>query len=119
MIIDAVALNTLHAIGGNSFVVEMIDTFLAFYPKIMGEARSGLQEGNMEPVIRMGHTLQSSGRNVGAIGLTPLADQIEAAAKRKLIAVLPALLDELDRTYACVRTALEEEKQKRLASPYE
>ena len=62
MIIDAVALNTLHAIGGNSFVVEMIDTFLAFYPKIMGEARSGLQEGNMEPVIRMSHRPDPFGR---------------------------------------------------------
>lgn len=112
-IIDKGALNTLHAIGGNSFVIEMIDVFSDFYLKIVTEARAGLVSGNMEPIIRMGHTLQSSCRNLGAMELASLAARIEAAARGTMVTQLPALLDESDRTFARTKAALDSEKKRR------
>ena len=74
--IDDKAISALQELGGADFVVQMIDVFLVYVPKVIAEARRGLDRGDLEAVIRMGHSLRSSARNLGAIRMAELAEVI-------------------------------------------
>jgi HPt (histidine-containing phosphotransfer) domain-containing protein len=110
--IDEKAIQVLQELGGASFVAEMIDVFLAFVPKILGEARNSLAEGNLEPVGRLGHTLRSNGRNLGAAKIVELAQSIESACREGRAANLPVLLDQMEQAFFQVKDCLEEIKTK-------
>jgi HPt (histidine-containing phosphotransfer) domain-containing protein len=104
--IDEATIAKLHAIGDESFVVEMIDTMLAFVPRVMSEARAALLAGNLEPVFRMGHSLKSSAQSFGAERMRVLAIDIERRARNGETDALPGLLDEMERVFGNVRTSL-------------
>ena len=108
--IDLKAISALRDLGGDSFVVQMIDLFLVYAPKVIAEARDGLAKGNLEPVVRMGHSLRSSGRNLGAVKLAELAQNVESAGRVGQLSVLPALLDEMEQAFSLSRDCLEELK---------
>jgi HPt (histidine-containing phosphotransfer) domain-containing protein len=105
--IDDKAISDLQALGGARFVVQMIDIFLVYAPKVIAEARSGLARGNLEPVIRMGHSLRSSGRNLGAIRMVELAECIEAAGRAGQLPLLPPLLDQIEQAFLLVKGGFE------------
>jgi HPt (histidine-containing phosphotransfer) domain-containing protein len=106
--IDDKAISALKELGGGSFVVQMIDVFLVYAPKVMAEARAGLARGDMEPLIRMGHSLRSSGRNLGMIRMAELAEKVESAGRSGQLPVLPSLLDELEQVFSLTKQGLEE-----------
>jgi HPt (histidine-containing phosphotransfer) domain-containing protein len=97
-------------IGDMSFVVKMIDIFLAYFPKLFGEAKDGLAKGDLEPVVRMGHSLRTSGRYLGATRIADLAQSVEMAGRAGKIDLLPSLLDQMETAYACVKDSLENRK---------
>jgi HPt (histidine-containing phosphotransfer) domain-containing protein len=97
--IDDKAISNLQELGGGDFVVQMIDIFLVYAPKVIAEARSGLARGDLEPVIRMGHSLRSSGRNLGAIRMADLAERIEKAGRGGELPLLPSLLDQIEQAF--------------------
>jgi len=113
--IDEKALEVLKELGGVSFVVQMIDVFLAYAPKVIGEARNALAEGNLEPVVRMGHSLRSSGRNIGAQKLVELAQTVESVSRAGQLVPLPVLLDNLEEEFLQVKVCLEETKTRLLS----
>jgi len=108
--IDQKAISTLHELGGGSFVVQMIDLFLAYAPKVIAEARVGLAKGDLEPVIRMGHSLRSSGRNLGATYIVDLAQSVETAGRAGKVDLLPSLLDQMEQAFSCAKDCLEARK---------
>lgn len=110
--IDEKAIKALLDLGGASFVVQMIDLFLAYAPKVIAEARGGLARGDLEPVVRMGHSLRSSGRNLGVMKIVELAGAIEVAGRGKEIIRLPALIEGIEQAYTEARLDLETEKAK-------
>jgi HPt (histidine-containing phosphotransfer) domain-containing protein len=104
--IDDAAISKLRSIGDDSFVVEMIDAMVSFVPRMTSEARAGLIAGNVEPVVRMGHSLKSSAQSFGAERMRELAIQIEREARGGRVDALSELLDEMDRVFGGVRGAL-------------
>lgn len=108
--IDDKAILALKDLGGADFVVQMIDVFLVYAPKVIAEARSGLARGNLEPVIRMGHSLRSSGRNLGATRMVELAEGIESAGRSGQLPLLPALLDQMEQAFSLVKGGFEERR---------
>ena len=108
--IDEKALEVLKELGGVSFVVQMIDVFLAYVPKVLVEARNGLAVGNLEPVVRLGHSLRSSGRNIGAQKIVELAQSVESASRAGQLIPLPVLLDQLEEAFLQAKVCLEETK---------
>jgi HPt (histidine-containing phosphotransfer) domain-containing protein len=110
--IDEKAIAALQELGGEAFVVQMIDLFLAYVPKVLGEARDGLAKGDLEPVVRMGHSLRSSGRNLGATSIADLAQSVETAGRAGKIDLLPSLLDQMEASYVSAKDCLEARKTK-------
>ena len=109
-VIDEVAFNALMILGGKEFVLQMVDTFLAFAPKLIREARVGLGVGDLEPVLRMGHSLHSGGRTMGALRIMDLGSRIEQCARAKRTNELPMLVDEMEQAFILAKPCLEEKK---------
>ncbi|MEI6563020.1 MAG: Hpt domain-containing protein [bacterium] len=109
-IIDEVSFKALIELGGKPFVIEMVDAFLIFAPKVIGEARAGLATGDLEPVIRMGHSLHSNGRTMGVIRMKDLGARIEKAGREKQGSELPSLVDEMELAFIQAKSCLEAKK---------
>lgn len=109
-VIDDSAFKALSELGGKEFLIQMVDTFLVYATKLIGEARHGLAAGDLEPVLRMGHSLHSSGRTMGALRMMDLGERIEKQIRAKRMTELPSLLDEMERAFVEAKTCLEEKK---------
>lgn len=108
--IDQKAIAALQDLGGGMFVAQMIDLFLVYVPKVLAEAREGLAKGDLEPVVRMGHSLRSSGQNVGAVKIAELAQVVESAGRTGQLDLLTGLLDEMEQEFIQAKNCLEEKK---------
>jgi len=109
-IIDDAAFNALVELGGKELVSQMVDLFMGYVPRVIKESRDGMTAGNIEPVMRMGHSLHSSGRNLGVIRMKELGFRIEMASREKRVAELPFLVNEMERVFEQAKPCLEEKK---------
>ena len=64
--LDGAALDSLRELGGDDFLAEVIDTFLADVPMLLATLRDGLEDGDAAEVRRAAHTLKSNGSTLGA-----------------------------------------------------
>jgi PAS domain S-box-containing protein len=87
-------------------VRELISTFLADAPGLLGTLRSGLEQDEPDEVRRAAHTLKSNGRTFGAASLAALSEELELRAKSKSLSDVSALVTEIEREYARVENAL-------------
>jgi HPt (histidine-containing phosphotransfer) domain-containing protein len=109
--VDVAALDKLRTIGDDAFVVEMINALLSFAPRVLTEARTALEAGNLEPVSRMGHSLKSSARILGADTMREIASRIEKYAREGRTDPLSGLLTEMERAYSEVKVYLMKVKE--------
>jgi PAS domain S-box-containing protein len=94
--------------GGNAEILgELIDTFLANTPHLLAAARAAITAGSCVELIRAAHTLKGSCSNFGAQRLGAACARLEAGAQRGIPADAAALLAEIEREFAVVRSALE------------
>ena len=70
----------------------------------LAEAR---QKNDMQSVRHAVHTLKSSSASIGALRLSRLCAEIEAAVRQETLTGLPTLLDDVDREMAVVLQALQ------------
>ena len=110
--LDPKALAELRTIGGDQFVVEMLEVFLQYAPALLADARAGLAIGDLEPAQRAGHSLKSSASQVGALTVHELALRLERAAVGKQADAIPALLAQIEAACNPVQVCLEEERQR-------
>jgi HPt (histidine-containing phosphotransfer) domain-containing protein len=66
---------------GADFLVELIDVYLDDTPNRLAQLRQAFKGSDHETLTREAHTLKSSSANVGAMSLSALAKEIEAAAR--------------------------------------
>lgn len=112
-VLDPAALERLLRIGGQEFLVEMIELFLEHAPQRLATARAAFEAGETTTLYRAAHSLKSTAGNLGARALQDSAEQAEArAAAEDLEAILP-LLDEMEERYERVRSELESERDRR------
>jgi HPt (histidine-containing phosphotransfer) domain-containing protein len=97
----------LTELGGEEFLIEMIDLFQEQGPQKLQEARTALASGDLRTVNRAAHSLKSSAANLGAERLRMLAARIEKLTTDQIGEGLPQLLDELEQTYGQVKSRLE------------
>ena len=67
---------------GADFLVELIDVYLEDTTSRLDQIRAALAGGDLETLTREAHTLKSSSANVGAMGLSAIAKEIETAARQ-------------------------------------
>ena len=86
--------------GDRSFVVEIIDDYLADSAALLAT----LREASGDDLRRAAHSLKSTSASLGAGRLAALSAQIEQAGAD------PGLIAEAEREHAAVRAGLEEQR---------
>lgn len=112
-VLDPAALERLLRIGGQDFVVEMIELFLEHAPQRLASARAALAENDVKTLYRSAHSLKSTAGNLGARALQNMAAEVEKRSAKEDLEPIPPLLEELERRYERVRTELETERDRR------
>jgi CheY-like chemotaxis protein len=79
--LDPTALTTLRDLGGDEFVTEVIDTFLADTPAEIARLREALASQEAQDLRRAAHTLKSNGATLGATHFAALCQAIEHQAR--------------------------------------
>lgn len=112
-LLDQAALERLHRIGGQDFLVEMIDLFLEHAPQRLATARTAHGDADIGTVYRAAHSVKSTAANLGASALQAAAARVEEEAAAENMVSIAALLDEMNRQYERVRPELEAERDRR------
>lgn len=92
---------------GEDFLVELIDVYLKDTPNRVVQLRRALDGGDNETFVREAHTLKSSSANVGAMGLSALAKEMESAGRSGKIETVAREVTRFEEEFALVKTALE------------
>lgn len=114
--VERAALERLLRIGGQDFLLEMIDLFLENAPHRIRAAQSALESGDAAGVYRAAHSLKSTAANLGARGLQGTAERLEGRAAEGDVEAMPPLVEEIARRYEDVRKRLESERKRRSGS---
>lgn len=108
-ILDPRAIERLEQLAGgdHSFLIEFIDIFLGSAPKMLGELRQSVDQGDAGTLRRVAHTLKSNSASLGATHLSELFKELEHLGKNEELDVAPNKVDVATREFEPVRTALE------------
>lgn len=101
------ALARLHRFGGDDLVRAMSAILLADVPARIAAARAGVRAGDCAAVRLAAHSIRSSCAQFGAVAVSALSADAERAALAEELAVVPALLDDVERSFAAFRGWLE------------
>jgi PAS domain S-box-containing protein len=104
--LDDAALGNLRELGGDEFLGEVIDAFLADAPNLIATLRRSLDEGSVEELRRAAHTLKSNGATLGAEGFAELCRTLEQRAKEGELDGASELVDRIEEAYRPLEEAL-------------
>jgi len=106
--LDTAVLGELRESVGDDpeYLAELMDDFLADAPDQLESLRRAATAGDATTARRAAHTLKGNGRTFGAGELASLCEQAEAAATAGELDSVLARVDEIDREWARVRSAL-------------
>ena len=104
--LDDGALGNLRDLGGDEFLGEVIDAFLADAPELLATLRSSLDTQNSEELRRAAHTLKSNGATLGAEGFAELCRTLEQRAKAGELDGASELVDRIEQEYRPLEEAL-------------
>jgi HPt (histidine-containing phosphotransfer) domain-containing protein len=100
------ALDALREIGGDDFLGDLIDTFLAEAPSQMEAIRGSLQRGDVDELRRTAHTLKSNGATFGGQSFAEACRELEERAKSGDLSGAAELVDRVEAEYTRFEQAL-------------
>jgi CheY-like chemotaxis protein/nitrogen-specific signal transduction histidine kinase len=104
--LDDGALTNLRDLGGDEFLGEVIDAFLADAPGLLATLRQSLEEQRTEELRRAAHTLKSNGATLGAEQFAELCRTLEQRAKEGELEGASGLVDQVEQEYRPLEEAL-------------
>jgi HPt (histidine-containing phosphotransfer) domain-containing protein len=104
--LDDGALQTLRGLGGDQFLDEVIDAFLADAPELVATLRRSLDSRNCEELRRAAHTLKSNGATLGAERFSELCQTLEQQAKSGELDDAAELVERIEQEYRPLEEAL-------------
>jgi len=104
--LDGAALESLRELGGDDFLAEVIDTFLADVGILLATLHHALDEGDAAEVRRMAHTLKSNGATLGATEFAELCRELEHQAKDGRLEDAPGLVARIEEESRSLDQAL-------------
>jgi PAS domain S-box-containing protein len=104
--LDGPAIESLREVGGDDFLAEVIDTFLADAPTLLQAAHRAIAESDDAELRRAAHTLKSNGATLGAAEFAELCRTLEQHAKEGRLAEGPRLLARVEEAYRALADAL-------------
>ncbi len=105
--VDGAALESLRDLGGDDFLAEVIDTFLADVPTLLATLQRALDEGDAGEVRRAAHTLKSNGATLGATEFAELCRGLEQQAKDGRLEDAPGFVARIENERRSLERALE------------
>jgi two-component system sensor histidine kinase/response regulator len=105
--LDPAGLQRLQRLGGDAFVVKMIDLFFSYGAEKVAEAQRALAAGDLTALAKAVHPIKSSAGNVGAARMQALAQRIEELAKQGDVESVKGLVPELVAAFVAVKAELE------------
>jgi HPt (histidine-containing phosphotransfer) domain-containing protein len=100
--LDPAALEGLRELGGDEFVTDLVDTFLADAPPLL----AALRGSDTDEVRRAAHTLKSNGATFGATRFADLCRELEMLARSGDLSGAPDLAARIEAEYALVAEGL-------------
>jgi len=92
---------------GEDFLVELIDVYLNDTPNRLRQLRQAFDGDDTANFVREAHTLKSSSANLGAMGLSALAKEMEFAGRNGEIEKMATEVNHLEEAFAQVKAVLE------------
>ena len=106
--IDQDAIDRLVEWGGDKLLKQMLRLFLDNTPERFEQIESGLAPGgDLDEAHRGAHSLKSSAANLGAMGVSELAAQLESATKSGGLEESKELYTQLQAAYAEAEAVLQ------------
>jgi HPt (histidine-containing phosphotransfer) domain-containing protein len=112
-VLDRTVIATLRELGGEDdpgLFTELVNMFLADTPERLQAMIEALDKRDPTALERAAHALKSSSANLGALGLSGLFREIEAAGREKDLARAASLVErtrpEFERVEAALRSEL-------------
>jgi len=100
-------LRDLDPAGKNHLLDRVLVAFESSVARLGAQLAEARVKNDMQSVRHAVHTLKSSSASIGALRLSRLCAEIEAAVRQEAFAGLPSLLDDVDREMAVVLQALQ------------
>jgi CheY-like chemotaxis protein/HPt (histidine-containing phosphotransfer) domain-containing protein len=107
-LVAGAALESLRELGGDDFLAEVIDTFLADAPALLATLHHALAEGGIAELRRAAHTLKSNGATLGAGEFTERCRALEQEAREGRLEDASDLVARIEEQYGLLERALEE-----------
>jgi PAS domain S-box-containing protein len=104
--LEAGAVQGLRELGGEEFLVEVIDTFLDDAPALISTLKASHERGDVEGLRRTAHSLKSNGHTFGAKQFADLCRELEERAKQGELAGASELVNRIDHEYIALEYAL-------------
>ena len=104
--VDMRVLDRLEALGGNDFLVELIDDFLEDIETVAQELRVAVQKGDALQFRANAHAMRSATANIGARGLSDLCQDWQGISAADLAHNGPAHMRRLAAELERVRPIL-------------
>jgi PAS domain S-box-containing protein len=100
--------------SGQMVLVSVIDLFVARTPPMFKEAKKAILSNDTPRVVRLAHTIKGSCSNFGAHRMRAACERLENAALGDArMEGMVEMLDEIEREFGFVRTALKNELEAR------
>jgi len=107
-VVDREKLKELEGIGRAGFVADLVAGFLADGEKLVAAMGASTREADYKGFREHVHALKGSAGSLGAVGLFEKCREVSQVAPRELPVKAEGLLEEIDRSFAATRVALEE-----------
>ncbi|HZU19647.1 MAG TPA: GAF domain-containing protein [Gaiellaceae bacterium] len=104
--LDEGALSTLRDLGGDEFLTEVIDAFLADAPNLLATLRRSLDDHGTDELRRAAHTLKSNGATLGAGEFTELCRELEQRAREGRLDGAAGVVARIEQEYETLENAL-------------
>jgi len=109
-VLDEEALQRLRELdpsGQNRLLERILRAFESSVLRLAPQLREARQRGDMQAIRHVVHTLKSSSASIGAMRLSRLCAEIEAAVRQEAPEGLPALLDDVNQEFNVVLQAVQ------------
>jgi HPt (histidine-containing phosphotransfer) domain-containing protein len=93
--------------GSNRLLERVLRAFEASVSRLGTQLSEARQRGDLDGIRHVAHTLKSSSASIGALELSRLCAEIEAAVRQDTPADVPPLLDAMDRELYVVLQAVQ------------
>ncbi|MEJ2678243.1 MAG: Hpt domain-containing protein [Gemmatimonadota bacterium] len=110
MTLDMAAVERLRRLGGQEFLVELIDLFLVHGPERLEAIRSGMGGGDATLVFQASHSLKSTAGSLGGRVVQDLAQEIETLAADGDLEQAAPIVERLVENFDEFRARLERER---------